>query len=140
MRHSAIMNAIIIVHTSLYIYGSIFVRLCNHYFLFFLADWMCGIENMYLCNCIVCLMANSFLEEKSMLFTCLFLFPFFFRGECTFCFVFFSRLQNCIKRSIIIQQQIYWYASTYSSRSVKLAFLYEKSYRLNPIYRANCNH
>lgn len=45
---------------------------------------MCGIENMYLCNCIVCLMANSFLEGKQsylhVCFDC-----FFVRGECKFC-------------------------------------------------------
>lgn len=39
---------------------------------------MCGIENMYLCNCIVRLMANSVLEEKIFL-TCLFMASFFKR-------------------------------------------------------------
>lgn len=59
------MNAIIIVHTSLYIYGSDFV---GFVIITFLADWMCGIENMYLCNCIVRLMANILLEEKDILY------------------------------------------------------------------------
>lgn len=33
------------------------------------------------------------------------------------------QLQNCIKRNIVIQQQINWYASTYSRRSVELIFI-----------------
>lgn len=40
---------------------------------------MCGIENMYLCNCIVRLMANSVLEEKNILN--LFVHGFLFKEE-----------------------------------------------------------
>lgn len=56
---------------------------------------------------------------------------FFFKEEnVNLCFASFVsqqrnivQLQNCIKRNIIIQQHIDWYASTYSSRFVKLTFI-----------------
>lgn len=101
LRHSAIMNAIIIVHTSLslYIYGSISV---GFVIITFLADWMCGIENMYLCNCIVCLMANSILEEeKNTLFTRLYWFSLslsFFKENVNL--VFFSPLWYLSKETL----------------------------------------
>lgn len=37
------------------------------------------------------------------------------------------QLQNCIKRNIVIQQQINWYASTYSRRSVELIFIWKEN-------------
>lgn len=136
------MNAIIIVHTSLYIYGSIFV---GFVIITFLADWMCGIENMYLCNCIVCLMDNSFLEEKNMLFTCLFLFP-FLRGECKFCVLPVLFLS---KETLFSFRTALWGILLSNNRSivmpvlnsscfVKWTFIW-KTCRLNPTYRANCN-
>lgn len=68
---------------------------------------MCGIENMYLCNCIVRLMANSFLEEKNILYMFVYGFP-FLRGECKFCAlaVFLlgkEPLLKCRKRNVAQQ-------------------------------------
>lgn len=107
------MNAIIIVHTSLYIYGSIFV---GFVIITFLADWMCGIENVYLCNCIVCLMANSFLEEKILIYMFGFISPFFFKRRMyILCFDTFSAMKHCLAselhKNTVIQQQINWHAA-----------------------------
>lgn len=115
---------------------------------------MCGIENMYLCNCIVCLMANSFLEEKKVIYMfvlIVFCFCFFFvRGECKFCVlpVWFLSDETSFsfrtaKRGILLTE----------NRSIGVPvlavllnwFLYGKKHtkkpncKLNLTYRANCN-
>lgn len=123
------MNAIIIVHTSLYIYGSIFV---GFVIITFLADWMCGIENMYLCNCIVCLMANSFLEEKICYLHVCFFVSFFKRRMYILCFAsYFSAKKRCSASELHKEEYYYpttdwyWYASTYSGWFVKLTFIWK---------------
>lgn len=68
--------------------GSTFVG----FVIMLLADRMCSIESMYLCNCIVRPMANSFLEEKKIYYLHAFV-SFLFKEEnvyFVFCLCFFA--------------------------------------------------
>lgn len=117
-RYSAITIALIIVHTSLSWYCSIHT---GFVIITFLADWMCCID-MYLCNCIVCPIANSHFGY------CYFIY-FFKRGECKFVSLFLTRdifffhLEKKKKKNLTIVQSgtsivLYKIICTFLSRGI----------------------